>query len=213
MRTKKVTTRHRNFATIVYPESAPEDWKDILSLACVPAFVSPLHDSDIKADFDIQKMLSGESGESSIKDAYKKPHYHVLLMYDGVKTNEQVRDFVKSFGGVGLEIVQSITGYARYLCHLDNDDKYQYPMEEVQCFGGADYFVAISRASDKYEAIGEIIDFCDSNGLTSYNQLLSYCRKNNMKWFRLLCDNGTYVIKSYLQSCREDALIYGQSIK
>ena len=213
MRTKKVSTRHRNFATIVYPESAPDNWKDILSLACVPSFVSPLHDSDIKADFDSQKMESGELDPSSIKDAYKKPHYHVLLMYDGVKTNEQVREFVKSFGGVGLEIVQSITGYARYLCHLDNDDKFQYPVEDVQCFGGADYFVAISRASDKYETIGEIIDFCDTKGVTSYNQLLSYCRKYNMKWFRLLCDNGTYVVKSYLQSCREDALIYGQTIK
>ena len=35
--------RLRNFATVVYPESAPENWLDRLDGLHVPAFVSPLH--------------------------------------------------------------------------------------------------------------------------------------------------------------------------
>ena len=35
--------RTRNFATVIYPESAPENWQDILVEQFVPAFISPLH--------------------------------------------------------------------------------------------------------------------------------------------------------------------------
>ena len=43
----KKDTRRRNFATIVYPDSAPENWLKILASHHVPACVSPLHDSDL----------------------------------------------------------------------------------------------------------------------------------------------------------------------
>ena len=52
----------------------------------VQAFVSPLHDSDKKDDGSL-----------------KKSHFHVLMMYDGVKTPEQAREIFESFGGVGCE--------------------------------------------------------------------------------------------------------------
>ena len=39
--------RTRNYAPIIYPDSAPENWLDILSDFHVQAFVSPLHDSDL----------------------------------------------------------------------------------------------------------------------------------------------------------------------
>ncbi|MDU2191324.1 MAG: Rep family protein, partial [Klebsiella pneumoniae] len=39
--------RTRNFTTIVYPESAPENWLEILQQLFVPALVSPLHDKDV----------------------------------------------------------------------------------------------------------------------------------------------------------------------
>lgn len=35
--------RTRNFATVVYPESAPDNWKGILEEQCIPAFISPLN--------------------------------------------------------------------------------------------------------------------------------------------------------------------------
>ena len=52
--------RTRNFATVIYPESAPSDWKEILNQEFIPAFISPLHDRD-----------TNPTGEP------KKPHYHV----------------------------------------------------------------------------------------------------------------------------------------
>lgn len=175
--------RTRNFATVVYPESAPEDWQEILSQQFVPAFISPLHDKDVNP-----------TGEP------KKPHYHVVLMFDGVKTREQAQDIIFKINGVGCEVIQSIRGYARYLCHLDNPEKAQYKQEDVRSLCGADYPGTIGLVTDKYKAISEMIDYCREYNIYSYSDLLEYCRMERFDWFRVLCDNGTVVMKEYLKS-------------
>lgn len=176
-------TRKRNFATVVYPESAPEGWRDILAGYFVPAFVSPLHDRDINA-----------TGEP------KKPHYHVMVMFEGKKSEEQVKALFETIGGVGLEVVESLRGYARYLCHLDNPEKAQYNPSDVVSIGGADYSYSIGLVADKYKAVREMIAFCKANQIVSYAELLEYAAVEQDTWFRVLCDNGTVVMKEYLKS-------------
>ena len=148
MSEKQKTSRTRNFACVVYPESAVENWPELLTEQFVPAFISPLHDEDINP-----------TGEK------KKPHYHVIIMFDSVKTTEQAKAIFEKIGGVGCEVVQSIRGYARYLCHLDNPEKHQYDVSEVRQLCGADYSGIIGLATDKYKAIAEMIDFCVENGV------------------------------------------------
>lgn len=184
MPTKK-DTRTRNFATVVYPESAPEDWLHILGEAKIPAFVSPFHNLDINPTGEV-----------------KKEHYHVMVMFEGKKSTEQVLELFSQIGGVGCEQVQSIRSYARYLCHLDNPDKTQYSPDDVLQFGGADYIQIIGLATDKYKAIGEMIDFCEDHDIYSYSLLLRLCREEHHDWFRILCDSGTIVMKEYLKSRR-----------
>lgn len=177
--------RTRNFATVIYPESAPENWQDILTEQFVPAFISPLHNLDVNPTGEV-----------------KKEHYHVLLMFEGVKTNEQACEIFNKIGGVGCERVQSLRGYARYLCHLDNPEKHQYDTVDVRCLSGADYPSAIGLATDKYKAVGEIIDYCVANQVYSYADLLVYARNERYDWFRVLCDNGTVVVKEFLKSLK-----------
>lgn len=175
--------RTRNFATVIYPESASENWLEILQEQFVPAFVSPLHNMDVNPTGEV-----------------KKEHYHVILMFEGVKTNEQAKEIFEKIGGVGCEVVQSLRGYARYLCHLDNPEKAQYDTDAVRSLCGADYVSVCSLVTDKYKAISEMIDFCVSSDIVSYADLLEYCRENRFDWFRVLCDNGTVVMKEYLKS-------------
>lgn len=175
--------RTRNFATVVYPESAIENWQDILSDEHIPAFISPLHDKDLNP-----------TGEC------KKPHYHVLIMFEGVKTMEQAIETFNKINGVGCEVVQSLRGYARYLCHLDNPEKHQYSVDDIKMLCGADYFNVTSLVTDKYKAIKEIIEFCNDYEVYAYSELLEYCSVNRFDWFRVLCDNGTVVVKEYLKS-------------
>lgn len=184
MNTKEKSTRRvRSWATVVYPESAPENWMQLLGEKCIPVMISPLHDLDLNP-----------TGEP------KKPHYHVLFNFEGKKSYDQVMEFVSLIAGVGLEPVGSTRGYARYLCHLDNPEKAQYRPQDVKCYGGADYMSIIGLAIDKYVAIGEMMDFCDSNCIRSYSTLMRYARDQRMDWFRVLCDCGTMVIKEYLKS-------------
>lgn len=177
--------RFRNFATVVYPDSdnTPEDWLSVLQDWKTPVLVSPFHDQDVN--------VTGEP---------KKPHYHVLIMFEGMKSQDQVRELFDQVGGVGLETVNSLRGYARYLCHLDNPDKHQYFPADVLAFGGCDYIDMIGLPSDRYEVIGEMIDFCEAERIVSYATLLVYARHNRQDWFRILCDSGTLVMKEYLKS-------------
>lgn len=183
--------RTRNFATVVYPESAPENWIDIIRESHINALISPLHKDDINPDGEV-----------------KKPHYHVLVMYESVKTIEQFEEFRQSFGGVGQEKVNSIRGYARYLCHLDNPEKAQYSPNDVISIGCEDYFDLISLPTDKYGAIRDMMRFCVDNDVTNYADLLLYVSEHDESWFRVLCDGGTYVIKEFLKS-----VSYGEKIK
>ena len=175
--------RTRNYATVIYPDSAPENWQEILVEQFIPAFISPFHDLDVDPDGEI-----------------KKSHWHVILTYDSTKTKEQAQEIFTMISGVGCEVVQSLRGYARYLCHLDNPEKHQYSPDDVRALCGADYNATIGLPTDKYKAISEMIDYCEQNNVFSYSELLIYSRTNHFDWFRVLCDNGTVVIKEYLKS-------------
>lgn len=61
--------KSRYWITVVYPESAAENWIEILNLSGLQAIISPLHDKDVNATGEI-----------------KKAHYHVMLMWDGPTT-------------------------------------------------------------------------------------------------------------------------------
>lgn len=175
--------RTRNYATVVYPESAPENWRDKLSDFMVPCFISPLHDKDMNP-----------------QNEPKKPHHHVLLMFDSVKTADQAREVFQAVGGVGCERVQSLRGYARYLCHLDNPEKAQYKTDEVAALCGADYIGTINLVTDKYAAIKDMMKYCKDNGILNYADLAEIAMETNDAWFRVLCDSGTMVLKEYLKS-------------
>lgn len=175
--------RTRNWATVLYPESAPEDWREILADQHIPALVSPLHNRDLDAD-----------GEQ------KKPHYHVMLLFDGMKTQAQAIEVFKKIGGVGAEMVASVRGYARYLIHADSPCKAQYDANEVSSFSGANYLDLISMPADKYTAIAEMIDYAEEKGILSFAELVLYARNNRKDWFRILCDSGSAMLIQYMKS-------------
>lgn len=180
---KKAPDRARNFVTVIYLDSAPENWKQILEDLCVQCFISPYHNKDID-----------EGG------GIKKPHYHIMMMYDSMKSLKQAKSNFDLISGVGLQVINSTRGYARYLCHLDNPEKEQYSIEDVISLAGADYMNIISLTTDKYQIISEMQDFCEKYNITSFYLLCNYSRKNRTDWYRALCDNSTYYMKEYLKS-------------
>lgn len=174
--------RTRSYACVVYPDSAPH-FMDFLSDLKVPCLVSPLHDKDFNPN-----------GEP------KKPHFHILFCFDSVKTECQAREMIDYIGGVGCEKVNSMRGYARYLCHLDNPEKTQYSINDVSALFGCDYQAIISLNSDRYGLINEMCDYISVNHIHYFNFFFDYCRLNNDLWFKCLCDNSSWIIKEYIKS-------------
>ncbi|MBM6702879.1 replication protein [Megasphaera elsdenii] len=182
---KKTSTkskRTRNYATVVYPESAPEDWKEKLTELHVPCLISPLHDKDINPD-----------------QTPKKPHIHVMLMFDSVKTVEQVKELLQPIGAVGCEPISSVRGYARYLCHLDNPEKHQYSQLDVQELNGSDYIAVTELTSDRRATGQEIRKFCREYGIVSFSSLIEYADEYREDWIAYLEKSG-WLIKEYLKS-------------
>ena len=175
--------RARVFATLVYPESAPEGWQDKLSETHVQALVSPLHDRD--------KNPNGEQ---------KKPHYHVLLLFDGMKSYEQAGRLRSMIGGVGWEEIASTRGYARYLCHLDNPEKAQYDESEIREFGGADYREIIKRASDNVRITREMMRYIREHNVLFFSDFLDYCMDEKPDWYDSLVSRNMYATYTYVKA-------------
>lgn len=174
-------SRTRNWATVTYLEL--DELLVFLDNLKIDYMISPIHDLDV--DPGGQK---------------KKPHRHVLLLYSSVKSEDQVRDNIKDFG-VGLEKVNSLRGYARYLCHLDNPEKVRYSEGDVITSGPAvDYMGIVSLPTDKYDAIAAMMDFVDREQIFSFAGLMRYAKDNQQIWFRLLCDSCAVIMREYIKS-------------
>lgn len=175
-----------NWAFIVYPESAPNNWIDILQEYYIPFAVSPLHDKDINPD-----------GEN------KKPHYHVLITSDSKKNFVQLFEMAQRVCGSYLMNVGNAGGYYRYFIHLDHPDKYQYDEKDIKLFCGfnPDKYVKPS-SSVRFAFIKEMIHFIEENNILDFCDFLNICAVQFDEWFRLLCDNSCVIISKFIDSRR-----------
>lgn len=178
--------RTRLWTFIVYPESAPEDWRDRIDETHSPYAVSPLHDRDINAD-----------------GTPKKPHWHVFLSFEGVKSYEQVLEIAQAAQGTIPQRVESAKGMARYLAHLDNPDKAQYDRNLIETHGGLDIAEYLEgNKADSRRICKEIIEYVIENDITEYEDIITYAMYNNDEWFDALRTECTYVVNSFIKSRR-----------
>ena len=101
--------KKRYWAFVLYPESAPEEWRQILTETGLECAISPLHDKDINPD-----------------GTPKKAHYHVILCYAGPTTYNCVKTLTESLNQPVPQPIEQVKGYYRYFSHKDNPEKYQY---------------------------------------------------------------------------------------
>lgn len=176
--------RSRNFATVIYPESAPEDWQEQLIQLHVAALVSPLHDRDLNPNGEL-----------------KKPHWHVMVMFESPKDYDtQVKPIFDSLGAVGREEVFSARGYARYLTHKDNPEKAQYDEKDILSFGGADYYAITNMPTDDMKLLTDIFRFVRVNQIVSFAELLDFAAVHRPDWFSTIAMSRAYIVDKYIKS-------------
>lgn len=184
---EKKEKRTRNWVFVVYPESAPEDWIEILKQQQIEFVVSPLHDMDIS---------DANTGE------LKKAHWHVLLCFSSVKSYEQVLEITKLVNGTIPQICNSFKGTVRYMVHRDDPNKAQYNVLDIQVYGDVDIVSPFKTSVSRYEAIKEMLAYIKANNIIEFQDLMDYAVTEQEEWFRYLCDNTAYVIQQYIKSCR-----------
>ena len=166
--------RGRNFAFLVY-ENQFEKCKVFLDVHHFCGFISPLHTDE------------------------NKPHYHVLVMFDNPRSKNLFIDLVQSeLGVVHFEDVTNLSGYARYLCHLDSSNKVKYSPDDVLCFGGADYdkFSSSSR-----NVLSDLLNIIDSSGFIYYDSFVIFLLNSSPSLFACLTSpKYSRIIKSVIDS-------------
>jgi len=109
--------KKRKWIFILYPESMPDNYLDIIQETGLEGCISPLHDRDMD-------IVDGEPTQ-------KKPHYHVLVKYDGPTTKNVVMQLTNALNALQPVPCESIRGQYRYFTHQDNPEKAQYDKKEI----------------------------------------------------------------------------------
>lgn len=173
--------RSYNWAFIVYPDSCPVNFNqlcDYLSRNTYSFVISPLHSPDENSDEEY------------------KPHYHILISYDTLKSGSQILEITSFLYSTLPFPVHSVIGMIRYFCHLDSPEKIQYSFDELYCHNfdvneifskhENDYNALKSITSDLkmgFESVGHYIDYLISNKKL---RELSYCVNRIMLIDKLL---------------------------
>ena len=179
------TQKSRGWITLVYPESEVKNWQGILAQIGQQCIISPLHDKDYN---------QGEEQEQ------KKPHYHVLLLWDGPTTYKNAKRVVDIIGGVGCFAAMSIRGCVRYWCHLDNPEKAQYNIEDIVQIGGIDIEDILLSKSDEDIMLEEIFRTIREYNFLIYADFVDWCSMNNKEWFSLIMHKHRENIFKYMRS-------------
>lgn len=174
----------RKWWFILYPESAPSDWVDIIKSKMIQFAVSPLHAFDKQQDGSL-----------------KKPHYHVMLYYGhGSTTYNHVLELTRSLNQPIPQPYDSFKGAFEYLSHKNDPDKYQYNPDEIKLYNGF-----VPPKSDNQGASHmkvEIIQFARDNQITEFSDLLDCLIDQGLvSWFDEVMSHS-YAYVQYLRSFR-----------
>lgn len=178
--------KKRNWAFLLYPESAPSDWREQLQQTGLQCAISPLHDRDLNP-----------TGEA------KKPHYHVILAYSGPTSYNVVKGLTDALHQPIPQALEQIRGYYRYFTHKDNPEKAQYSDLDIQTINGFDIgnYVEMTRA-EVMAVMKSLQEFIRKYDVVEYSQLMDVLLDNEMNLEYEVASNHTLFFDKYLTSRR-----------
>jgi plasmid replication protein len=178
--------RSNKWAFLIYKESAPKNYLDILEELHIPFILSPWHDKDINK----------ETGE------FKKAHKHGAFYFDSLKSFSQVSELIKDKlnGPSHVEPVMSPKGMYDYFIHAENPEKTLYNIEDIEsgCGFELDKFL-IEQNSNLF--LETVIDVITDNDFTEFEDLVHYARNKDISLLGLIIER-TYFFTKFLDSRR-----------
>lgn len=179
--------KKRNWAMVLYPESAPKDWREQLRLSGLQVAISPLHDRDVNP-----------TGEK------KKAHHHIILVYGSPTTYSNVKALCDRLHQPIPQALEQVRGMYNYLTHADNPEKYQYDPKDIQTLNGfsiRDFCDMTKSEVARYKR--EVQVFIRDNQITEYGHLMDLLLDaDGMENHWEVASNNTLFFTAYLTSRR-----------
>lgn len=160
---------------LLYPDSAPEDWRSRLENTGVAIVVSPFHNRDIDRG----------------KTAPKKAHWHVIALYkEPMRKGEIFRTFARALEGPnGPEAVNTIVevnfieGMYNYLTHNTDkaraDGKAQYDPKDILTFNGFEELYEQKLLEVGKKPVGQAVsDLILRVGFPNVNEMIFYVEQH-----------------------------------
>jgi len=178
--------KKRHWAFVLYPDSAPDQWIDMLVNTGIQFCVSPLHDRDVNPD-----------------GSFKKPHFHVILVYDGPTTYNNVKSLTDSLGQPIPQPLEQVRGYYRYLTHKDNPEKFQYNEFDIHRYNGFDIkdFADLTYG-EVQRCLKSIQTFIVDNCLIEFSDLMDFLLSNDYYDLYDVASSHSFFINCYITSYR-----------
>lgn len=177
-------SKKRNWGAVIYPESAPEDWKEILKLKGMAWACSPLHDKDLNP-----------TGEP------KKEHYHIILSFANPSSFNNVNLIMKELNQPIPIPLESVKGYYRYFVHKDNPEKYQYDESAIETYNGFDV-CDVLNAFEVFQSMKVIQSLIIENNIFEYSILMDFLlTTEQMELWNVACSHTLY-FNTYISSRR-----------
>lgn len=187
----------------LYPE-CPEHYSALRQLyyalgngvlnQCPLQYAMILHDMDkLDVDSDVDERLS-----NSYDGIHKKPHVHVVIYFANARYNTGVARLLKVSSNY-VKMFHDLDDRLMYLCHMDNVEKYAYPIDRV--IGSLskrmlDLQTSYSQSPrDMYWSAKEIIDSFPLDKYISKTYFQDLLRKKGLssilfhsQYYRPLCE-------------------------
>lgn len=179
-------TKKRHWAFILYPESAPKNWLELLQQTGLLVAISPLHDKDLDPNNEV-----------------KKAHYHIILSYSGPTTYNVVKRLTDSLNQPIPIALEQVRGYYRYFTHKDNPDKFQYDEKDILHLNGFSMrdFIELSK-SEVIALKRDLQLIIKTNMILEYADLLDFLLDNDFTSHWEVASNNTFLFNTYITSFR-----------
>lgn len=183
----------RNWSWVVYPESAPENWRTLLDETGEKWIESPLHDKDI----------------NETTNEPKKAHWHIIISFSNKKSYKQVLKISEMLNAPEPVKTKNLQGSVQYLWHRNNPEKYQYNKSDVVAHNGFKYRQYLTDIGvDTDSILQEVIEWIKETGCSEYRDLVDYAVSERFDdWFPTV-RSQTIFLNSYLRSNRHSQKKY-----
>jgi hypothetical protein len=178
--------RSNKLGFLIYEESTPSNYQDILEQMHIPYILSPWHNQDIDQSTGL----------------IKKSHKHGALFFDSLKSYSQVSELLQQHLNTPrhIEIIMSPKGMFDYFIHASNSDKTLYDINDIESGCGFDLNQFLLDQGQS-EVFNNIIDMIENHNFIEFQDLVMYARQHHPSYLNLIIQR-TYFFAKYLDSRR-----------